>query len=107
MSRQLDSVRRFLAQQRSPGPRPEEGVAIVAGSGKGGTGTSSIVALLGLAAADAGREVLLVDANENVGTLHLLLGVNAVERTRAELEERMAELKAWEDISRGADFPAG
>lgn len=39
--------------------------------------------------------------------LHLLLGVNAVERTRAELEERMAELKAWEDISRGADFPAG
>jgi len=77
MSRQLDSVRRFLAQQRSPGPRPEEGVAIVAGSGKGGTGTSSIVALLGLAAADAGREVLLVDANENVGTLHLLLGVSA------------------------------
>lgn len=38
--------------------------------------------------------------------LHLLLGVNAVERTRAELEERMAELKAWEGVSRGADFPA-
>ncbi|WP_173932702.1 oxidoreductase [Chelativorans sp. Marseille-P2723] len=37
--------------------------------------------------------------------LHLLLGANAVERVRAELEERAAELAAWEDVSRGADFP--
>lgn len=37
--------------------------------------------------------------------LHLLLGANAVERVRVELEERSAELAAWEDVSRDADFP--
>lgn len=54
-------------------PRP--GV-IVLGSGKGGVGTSLIAALLALEAAGRGDRVLLVDADETVGSLHLMFGVD-------------------------------
>jgi flagellar biosynthesis protein FlhG len=46
------------------------------GSGKGGVGTSTVSALLALSGARDGREVLLVDGDEGVGSLHLLLGLD-------------------------------
>ncbi len=48
---------------------------LVVASGKGGTGTSLVTALLGLTAAGEGRRVLLVDGTESYGALHLMLGV--------------------------------
>lgn len=48
---------------------------LVVASGKGGTGTSLVSALLGLTAAGEGRRVLLVDGTESYGALHLMLGV--------------------------------
>lgn len=76
MSTQLGSLRRFLAtaSPRRPGP---DGAAVVVGSGKGGTGTSTVAALLALVGAAEGRRTLLIDADRDIATLHLLLGVDA------------------------------
>src|ERR1044071_3693357 len=54
------------------GARP---TCVLVASGKGGVGTSSVAALLALAAADRGEKVLLVDASESGGSLHHLFGV--------------------------------
>lgn len=74
MSTQLGSLRRFLA---TAAPRrsgdAHEGALLVA-SGKGGSGTSTLAALLALVAAAEGRRTLLIDADRNLATLHLLLG---------------------------------
>ncbi len=58
----------------APGPS-NDSAAIVVGSGKGGVGKSLVALTLATALADAGRRVLLVDADFNLGTLHVLLGV--------------------------------
>ncbi|HEX3868741.1 MAG TPA: P-loop NTPase [Gemmatimonadaceae bacterium] len=44
-------------------------------SGKGGVGTSIVASLAAIAAAERGERVLLVDAGESGGSLHLLFGV--------------------------------
>jgi flagellar biosynthesis protein FlhG len=54
-------------------PRP--GV-IVVGSGKGGVGTSVVSTLIAVEAARRGERVLLVDADEAVGSLHMMLGIS-------------------------------
>lgn len=48
---------------------------LVVASGKGGTGVSLVSALLGLAMAEEGRRVLLVDGTDSYGALHVMLGV--------------------------------
>ena len=74
MNQSLKSLRNYLDRG---GERtrwaPSPGV-LVLGSGKGGIGTSTVSALLALAGVEDGRQVLLVDGNESVGSLHLLLG---------------------------------
>jgi MinD-like ATPase involved in chromosome partitioning or flagellar assembly len=52
-----------------------DATVLVIASGKGGTGVSLATALLGLAVAGEGRQVLLVDGTESYGALHLMLGV--------------------------------
>ncbi len=76
MNGSLDSLRAYLAGSGG-GARwaPSPGVVVV-GSGKGGIGTSTISALLALVAAQDGRRVLLVDADEGVGSLHFLFGLS-------------------------------
>ena len=76
MSTQVESLRRFLAG-RAPTHGAETGTALVVGSGKGGVGTSTLAALIALRAVEEGRRALLVDGEENPGTLHMLLGVDA------------------------------
>jgi MinD-like ATPase involved in chromosome partitioning or flagellar assembly len=49
---------------------------VVFGAGKGGVGTSTLTALVAMAAARGGASVLLVDSDETVGSLHLQLGFN-------------------------------
>lgn len=77
MSAQLESIRRAVAQRaKEPWVASAETV-IVVGSGKGGSGGSTVAALLALAASGSARLTLLVDGDEQVGTLHRLLGVEA------------------------------
>ena len=49
--------------------------SLLVASGKGGVGTSVVAALAALTAAERGETVLLVDATEAGGSLHLLFGV--------------------------------
>ena len=75
MTRSVDSLKAFVAGSGNvPGFEPEPGV-VVLGSGKGGTGTSFVSALIALGASRVGARVLLVDADETAGTLHLMFGL--------------------------------
>lgn len=76
MSIQSEGLRAYVAG-RAPAATvgDEPGRRVVVGSGKGGVGTSTVATLLALLVSAAGRDVLLVDADENLGALHLLLGV--------------------------------
>jgi flagellar biosynthesis protein FlhG len=49
--------------------------AIVVGSGKGGVGKSTLSVLIAASLARAGHRTLLVDGAQNMGNLHILLGV--------------------------------
>src|SRR3970040_907247 len=48
---------------------------IVVGSGKGGVGKSVVSVMLAAVAAERGREVLLLDGEQNLANLHVLLRV--------------------------------
>jgi MinD-like ATPase involved in chromosome partitioning or flagellar assembly len=77
VSTQLESLRRYVAQQPTTPPRPPTGGGarvVVVGSGKGGVGTSILAALLALGGAARGADTLLVDGDATFGSLHLLLG---------------------------------
>ncbi|MBL0173478.1 MAG: hypothetical protein IPP90_22860 [Gemmatimonadaceae bacterium] len=50
---------------------------LLCASGRGGSGTTMIAALLAVAAAGDGARVLLIDADEHVGPLSMLLNVSA------------------------------
>ena len=76
MTSSLDSLRAYLGSNGHASRwAPTPGVLVV-GSGKGGVGTSTISALLALVAAQDGRRVLLVDADEGLGSLHFLFGLS-------------------------------
>jgi flagellar biosynthesis protein FlhG len=75
MDHSTESLRAFLeGSDRTDAHAPSPGVLVV-GSGKGGVGTSVVSVLLAVEAARRGERVLLVDADETVGSLHLMLGV--------------------------------
>lgn len=76
MSTQLESLRRYVAH-RPPVEPFREGTdrVLLVGSGKGGVGTSTVASLVAVMAAADGHDVLLVDADENHGTLPLLFGI--------------------------------
>ena len=92
-STQLAAMRAYVGT-RPTAPAPSRasaaGGAVVFGSGKGGAGTSVVATLVALAAAAAGTNVLLVDADEHVGPLGHLLGT----RPRHALAELRAGLDA-------------
>lgn len=75
MNHSVESLKAFVAASQRPSTwRAVPGVVVV-GAGKGGAGTSLIATLLGVEAARVGEQVLLVDADEGMGSLHLMLGV--------------------------------
>ncbi len=78
MRSSLESLQAFVAREgRGPSPsRPGSRVWVV-GSGKGGVGTSTVAALLALAAAEREEPILLVDGDEEVGSQTLLFGLPA------------------------------
>jgi flagellar biosynthesis protein FlhG len=86
---------RFAATRTTP-PLPESHgpEAIVIGSGKGGTGKSVISVILAQHLASQGRRVLLVDGDQNLGSLHVLLGV----RPANGLEQLMSDIVVPSDL---------
>lgn len=70
--RQMRTEPVVMADPLTPSAETE---AIVVGSGKGGAGKSLVSLTLAAALADQGHRVLLVDGDQNLGNLHVLLGV--------------------------------
>ena len=77
MTQDVIDLRARLAASRSASaaPAPATPPAIVVGSGKGGVGKSVVSVMMARALAAQGRKVLLVDGDQNLGSLHVLLGV--------------------------------
>jgi flagellar biosynthesis protein FlhG len=59
---------------------------VLVGSGKGGVGKSLLSILIAAEAAAGGRRVLLFDADLNIGTLHVMLGLRPTARVDALLD---------------------
>ncbi|MDZ4673133.1 MAG: AAA family ATPase [Gemmatimonadota bacterium] len=70
--RQVRSEPIVMPERLTPATETE---AIVVGSGKGGAGKSLVSLTMAAALADQGHRVLLVDGDQNLGNLHVLLGV--------------------------------
>lgn len=73
-------------------PLPEGGgdtPAVVVGSGKGGVGKSIAAVSFAASLAEAGHRVLLVDGDQNLGNLHVLLGVRPTLTPEALLHETL------------------
>ena len=68
----------------------EQTPTIVIGSGKGGVGKSVVSVLLASALAVQGRQVLLVDGDQNMANLHVLLGVRPSTRVESLLQGEIA-----------------
>jgi len=73
----------LMADPLTPSPETE---AIVIGSGKGGAGKSLVSLTVAAALADQGHRVLLVDGDQNLGSLHVLLGVRPTVQPSALLD---------------------
>ncbi|HXI21529.1 MAG TPA: AAA family ATPase [Gemmatimonadales bacterium] len=67
----VEALQAPRAQATVPSGRP----TLVVGSGKGGVGKSVVAVLLAERMARQGRRVLLVDGSQNLGNLHVLLGI--------------------------------
>lgn len=77
MSHQLQGFRSFVARRGGGAWRPTASPIVVVGSGKGGVGTSTVTLLAGIAAADAGLRTLVIDTDEQTGTIHRLAAASA------------------------------
>ena len=77
--------------------------ALVLGSGKGGVGKSALAVMFAAALSRLGLNVLLVDAAQNQGNLHVLLGVRPLARLDAllagDLEPRQMVVQVAERLS--------
>jgi flagellar biosynthesis protein FlhG len=73
------------------------------GGGKGGVGKSVIAALLAVALARRGRQVVAVDTDLGGANLHTLLGVPRPKRTLGEFLDRKVETLAETAVATGVD----
>jgi flagellar biosynthesis protein FlhG len=81
-------------------PGPTSPCRIVVGSGKGGVGKSVVSVLLAAASSERGRDVLLLDGEQNLANLHVLLGVG----TRGSIESLLnGRVRPAELVQRIAD----
>ena len=70
-----------------------EGRSIVFASGKGGTGKTTTVANIGVALAQFGKEVIVIDADITMANLSLILGMEDIPVTLHDVLAGEAELK--------------
>lgn len=76
MSTQAEGLRRFVSERGTgDGWTPSDARVVLVGAGKGGIGTSTVAALLALSIAEQGRRTLLVDGDDQAGTLHHWFGI--------------------------------
>ncbi len=69
-------LRQMAVEPLRDDSEPSGQLALVVASGKGGAGKSLVSVLLASAMADRGLKVLLFDGSQNLGHLHVLLGVS-------------------------------
>lgn len=86
MTDQAKALRNTRPLSFEPPPHVDDGTALVIGSGKGGVGKSLVAVTIASSLAAAGKRVLLVDADFNLGTLHVLLGVRPSTQPEALLD---------------------
>jgi len=92
---QAAALRAMMASRRPEPTAPASGPpTIVVGSGKGGVGKSVVSVLLAQRLTRDGRRVLLVDGDQNMGNLHVLLGLGR----GARLEHILSEAAAPRDL---------
>ena len=70
-------------------PSPASAPALVIGSGKGGVGKSIAAIAFAAELAAGGRRVLLLDGAQNLGTLHVLLGITPAATLESLLDTTM------------------
>jgi flagellar biosynthesis protein FlhG len=76
MSSQSDGLRRFVVERGlGDGWTPSDARVVLVAAGKGGIGTSTVAALLAVAFAEQGRRTLLIDGDDQAGTLHHWFGI--------------------------------
>ncbi len=90
MTDQAALLRAMMAARRPDPAEPTGPPAIVVGSGKGGVGKSVVSVLLAQRLAQDGRRVLLVDGSQNMGNLHVLLGVQRSHRLEHLLQDAVS-----------------
>ncbi len=94
MTDQAEALRAMVGQRPAGETSQGEPQALVIGSGKGGVGKSVLTALAAGCLARQGRRVLLLDGAQNLGNLHVLLGV----RPRFRLEDLLESGGAVTDL---------
>lgn len=95
MRDQAEHLRQLMTlRQAEPESAPEGPPVLIVGSGKGGVGKSVVSVMLAAAMAQDGRKVLLLDGAQNMGNLHVLLGVRPIAR----LEELLTGEAAATDL---------
>ena len=80
MRDQAAILRAMMAERRPERVESSGPPTLVVGSGKGGVGKSVVSVLLAQRLAAEGRRVLLVDGAQNMGNLHVLLGIQRTNR---------------------------
>lgn len=75
MNDQALTLRQMMADTTADRPEIGGRPVLVFGSGKGGVGKSVVAVLAAQALADGGARVLLVDGSQNLGHLHVMLGI--------------------------------
>ena len=90
MMDQAAMLRAMMAERHPMPPAPNGPPTLVVGSGKGGVGKSVLSVLLAERVAADGRRVLLVDGDQNMGNLHVLLGLARANRLENVLNETAA-----------------
>ncbi len=74
-----------------------------------GRSAQAFDAMAGRQVGDPARAAVAIIAAVDAETppLHLLLGGDALRRTRAKLDAVIGEMDAWEGVTLGTDFPEG
>jgi flagellar biosynthesis protein FlhG len=98
---------RAMAAARAPhlvDSEPSGPPALVIGSGKGGVGKSLVAVSTAMALATSGLRVLLVDGDQNLGNLHVLLGVRPPLTPEALLSEPVAATDLLIEVAPGCSL---
>lgn len=104
MPSQLDSLRSWRGVRPARLSRELKAPALAVVSGKGGVGKSHVALSLGMAFADQGRRVLLVDGDLGLANLHILCGLHPERDLGDVLEGRCEPEDALLRVEEGLDL---